>query len=378
MLFLVMAVVGLGLSALGFFTDKAQFSHSYLTGFMFTLSIALGCLFFVLVKHLARAGWNVVTRRIAEVAAVCIPVMGILFIPVLLGNHELFHWTHHDAVEHDALLQHKEGYLNLGFFIARAVGYFLIWSLSAIWFYRKSVEQDESHDPHVTVGLQRRAAPLMILFALSLTFMAFDWLMSLDPHWFSTIFGVYMFAGCALCAFAFVTLAAMTLRRNGQLEGTIRVDHYQDLGRLMFAFTVFWAYIGFSQFFLIWYGNVPEETLWFLHRAEGSWKNWSALLGVGRFLVPFALLMSRYVKRRPVMVAAIAVWVLCMHYVDMYWLVMPNLHHDGVHLHWMDLTCVMGTLGVFLSVFVRRFAAKALVPVGDPRLKESLALHHAY
>ena len=377
-LFLAMAGIGLGLSAVGYFTDRNQFFHSYLTGYVFTLLLALGCLGFVLIQHLARAGWSVVIRRFAETAAVTLPVLAVLFLPVLLGLHELFHWTHHDAVEHDPILQHKEGYLNVPFFLIRAGLYFAVWALAAIYLYRKSVAQDTNPNPQFTVVMQRRAAPLMILFAFSLTFMAFDWLMSLDPHWFSTIFGVYIFAGATLSAHAFLTLVSAALHKGGYLKSTVTEEHFHDLGRFMFAFTVFWTYIAFSQFFLIWYGNLPEETLWFLHRAEGSWKWYSLLLPIGRFALPFMLLMSRYTKRMPKFLVFMAGWILVMQYVDIYWLVMPNLHKEGVHFHWLDLACLVGTLGVFLTFFTRRLAGPALVPAGDPRLKESLALKHAY
>ena len=159
---------------------------------------------------------------------------------------------------------------------------------------------------------------------------------------------------------------------------TVRADHFQDLGRWMFAFSVFWTYIAFSQFFLIWYGNIPEETIWYVHRIEGSWKMASLFLAVGHFLVPFALLMSRWIKRKPALVTAIAVWMLIMHYWDIYWMVMPNLHHEGVHLSWIDFACLAGVMGVFLTLFTRKLLGHALVPVGDPRLPESLALEHLY
>ena len=208
--------------------------------------------------------------------------------------------------------------------------------------------------------------------------MAFDWLMSMDPHWYSTIFGVYCFTGTVVASFAFLIITSTLLRRGGCLLHTIRVDHYHDLGRLMFAFSVFWAYIAFSQFFLIWYGNMPEETIWYVHRIEGTWKTGTLVLAVGHFLVPFALLMSRWVKRKPALLTTIAVWMLLIHYWDIYWMVMPNLHHLGVQFHWLDLACLMGVMGVFLTLFVRRLIGHALVPVGDPRLAESLALEHLY
>jgi hypothetical protein len=373
-----LAVVGIALSAVGFFVDRAQFFHSYLTAFVFVLTIALGCLFFVMLQHVTRAGWSVAVRRMAEVSASTVPFFVILFIPVLFGLGELFHWTHSGAVEHDALLQHKSGYLNVIFFLIRAAFYFLVWALLARYFLGRSLAQDTTKDPMITVQMQRRAAPGIILFAFTLSFMAFDWLMSMDPHWYSTIFGVYTFAGTATASFAFLAIASMSLRRGGCLVNTVRVDHYQDLGRLMFAFSVFWAYISFSQFFLIWYGNIPEETIFYVHRIEGSWKTLSYFLAIGHFAVPFVLLMSRWTKRKPSFVTAMATWMLVIHYLDIYWLVMPNFHHEGVQFHWLDLACLAGVLGVFLTVFTRKLVGHALVPVGDPRLPECLSVEHLY
>ena len=370
-LFPAMAIIGLGLSAVGFVMDKQQFFYSYFVAYIFVLTIVLGSLFFVMLQHVTRAGWSVAVRRFAEMIAGTVPFMAILFIPIVFGLGELFHWTHSDAVAHDALLQHKQGYLNVTFFLIRAAVYFLAWTLLARYFLGRSLTQDTNKDPNITVQMQRRAAPGIILFAFTFTFMTYDWLMSMDPHWYSTIFGVYCFAGSAVAAFSFLILTGSAIRRSDCLIHSVRVDHFQDLGRLTFAFSVFWAYIAFSQFFLIWYGNMPEETIWYVHRIEGSWKLGSLFLAVGHFLVPFALLMSRWVKRRPALLTGIAVWMLIIHYWDIYWLVMPNLAHHGIHFHWLDVACLVGVMGAFLTFFVRRLIGHALVPVGDPRLPES-------
>jgi hypothetical protein len=372
----VVGAAGLALAGAGFAVDREQFFHSWLTAFLFYLTLALGALFFVMVQHLARAGWSVAVRRLAETAAAALPVFALLFLPVLAGLADLFSWTDGEKVAHDHLLQHKQGYLNVPFFVARAVLYFAVWTLLARFFHRTSVAQDASRDPRLTVTMQRRAAPAMIVYAFTVTFMAFDWVMSMDPHWYSTIFGVYVWAGGVVASYAFLTLAARAVARAGYLHNVLRTDHYQDLGRLLFAFSVFWAYIGFSQFFLIWYGNIPEETIWYLHRMEGSWLPVTFFLATGHFVVPFVLLMSRFAKRRPAWVAGLAAWILVMHYLDLHWLVMPNLHPEGIVPHWIDLACLAGIGGAFLFVFTRTLAGRALVPAGDPRLPESLALEH--
>jgi len=374
----IVALLGAVLSGMGYMADHRQFAFSFLVPFLFFLTLALGGLFFVMSQHLIRAGWSVALRRIPETLAMTVGAFLALFAVVALGAHDLFHWTHADAVAHDALLQHKEPWLNFGFWIVRAVFYFLVWSLIASYFYRASVKQDGTRDPGTTVAMQRRAAPFMILFALSLSFMGFDWIMSLDPHWFSTIFGVYIFAGAALSAMAFITLVILWLRREGWLTATIQDTHLKDMGRMMFAFSVFWGYIAFSQFFLIWYGNIPEETLWYLARFEGSWLGVSFLLAAGHFIVPFVVLMSRASKNRPEVIGFMALWILLMHYLDLYWLVMPVLHQAGISFHWMDAACLVGVGAIFLLVFVRLLGSKPMVPVGDPRLSESLGLDNDY
>lgn len=374
------ALGGLGLvgGIVGFVTDRGQFFHSYLTAFVFVLTVCLGLLFFVMVQHVARAGWSVALRRLAEVGAACVPVLALLFLPILAGMGDLFEWAHRDAVSHDPLLQHKEAYLNPAFFIIRAAIYFLVWILLARYFLRRSLSQDADRDPMTTVRLQRRAAPGIVLFAFTLTFMGFDWLMSLSPHWYSTIFGVYVFSGSALSSFAFLALASISLRRAGHLRHTFRTDHFQDLGRWMFAFSIFWTYIAFSQYFLIWYGNLPEETIYYVNRSVGTWGKGGLFLAVGHFAVPFVLLMSRWTKRRPGFVAGMAVWILLIHYWDIYFMVMPKAHPEGIRFHWLDAACLVGVAGVFLAVFAHRLRGRALVPVGDPRLPESLALEHLY
>jgi hypothetical protein len=376
-IFDVIAAGGLLLSVLGFMVNRPQFYYSWLVALVFVLTVALGTLLFVMLQHITRAGWSVAIRRQAEVSAYLVPHFLILFLPILLGIREIYPWARPDALQ-DSLVRYKHAYLNVPFFLIRAVIYFGVWTLLARYFLRRSLFQDTSKDFRVTLDLQRRAAPGIILYGLTLTFMAFDWLMSGDPHWYSTIFGVYIFAGNTLAAFAFLTLVAITLRHGGWLRHTVRADHYQDLGRFMFAFAVFWAYIAFSQFFLIWYGNMPEETEWYVHRITGSWKAFSYFLAAGHFAVPFVLLMPRWTKRRPRFVAALAVWILLMHFLDVHWIVMPRLHAEGFAPSWIDLVTVVGIAGVFLSLYTRRLAAHALVPVGDPRLPEALALEHLY
>jgi hypothetical protein len=371
---LIIGATGLALSALGYFVDAPQLFYSYLTAFTFWTSLALGALFFTMLHHLVDATWSIVLRRINETIMTTMPLLALLFLPIIAGMHDLYHWTHADAVANDPILQMKAPWLNTGFFLIRTAFYFAVWWFISQKLYGISLQQDvNGYDPHQTRRFRLISAPGMILFALTSTFAAFDWLMSLDPHWYSTIFGVYVFGGGFLGLICLLVLLVQYLRSRGLLVDTITIEHYHDLGKLMFAFTVFWAYIAFSQYFLIWYANIPEETIWYQHRWPGSWKIFTMLIVFGKFIVPFLLLMLRATKRSLPALRILAVWMLLMHWVDLHWIVLPNLHQHGAHLSWMDLTTMVGVGGLFLWWIWRRLALHELVPVNDPRLDQSIA-----
>ena len=357
-------------------SDTRQLAFSWLVAFMYFLSLALGGLFFVIVQFAARAGWSVVVRRLAETIMATLPLFVVLFVPIALSMHDLFHWTHHEAVEADPILKGKSGYLNETFFFIRAGGYFAIWAALSVWFFRKSTAQDVSADPEVTRKLQIVSGPAIGLFAMTLTFASFDWLMSLDPHWYSTMFGVYYFAGAVVAIFAFLAVVLIAMRATGLLEGIVTAEHFHDLGKLTFAFTVFWTYIAFSQYFLIWYGNIPEETTWFGERMHGSWSGVTLTLALGHFVIPFFFLLPRTIKRHAVTLGIGASWMLLMHLLDMYWLVMPNLHPEGVSIAATDVTAVLGVGGLFAATFLWMQKRHALIPIHDPRLPESLSFEN--
>jgi hypothetical protein len=369
---LMVAGVGLILSVLGWVLDADRFYHAYLTAFVFWTSIGLGGLFFTMLHHLVGARWSVVIRRISECIMMVLPYMAALFIPALVGMHTLYHWSHPEAVMHDPLLLAKSGYLNPTFFTIRTVFFFGIWSLLAIKLHGLSLKQDKGDTQAIGDAMRKTSAWGMLLFAVTVTYAGYDWLMSLNPHWFSTIFGVYFFAGGLLSVIAFMTLIALALRRKGILTETITVEHYHDLGKLLFAFTVFWTYIGFSQYFLIWYGNVPEETVWYLARWEGSWKFVSMVILFGHFVLPFIALLFRFTKRTPTSLWIIASWILLMHWVDMYWLVYPTLLEKGASITWIEPATMLFVGGLFLWAFWGRFARNPLVPVNDPKLAGSI------
>lgn len=379
-IFGAVGALGLAGAAAGFFSAREQFLYSYLAAYMLALSLTLGAMFFTVLQHLAGAHWSVVVRRISETLMANLPLMVVLFLPVLagvFGHPHLYHWADAEAVAHDPILTAKAGYLNPTFFMVRMVFYFGMWFLIARFFYNNSVASDQSGDVSLIQKMRKWSAPSMLVFGLTQSFAAFDLLMSLDPHWFSTIFGVYFFAGSIVATFSLITMVALALRRAGVLVDVITPEHYHDLGKLMFGFTVFWTYIAFSQYFLIWYANLPEETVWFLHRWEGSWKGVSLLLLFGRFVVPFAIIMSRYVKRTLPVLFLMATWMVGMQYLDLYWLVLPGLHKEGLSIHWLDISCLLGVIGIVGAVTIRRLASQSLVPIQDPLLERSVGFENA-
>jgi hypothetical protein len=373
-------MIGLGLAVVGllgaWFTkhDAEQFAFSYLVAFFYVLTLTLGCLFFTLFQHASRAGWSVVVRRTSESIGSILPVIVLLFIPVYLARHDLYHhWMSPHALE-DPIIEGKSKFLNEGFWSVRVLVYAAVWTLLGTFFYRTSVKQDESHAVGLTYRLEKASYISIPLFAFSITFAAFDWGMSLDPHWFSTMWGVYMFAGSIMSGFALLALISVLMLRSGLLTGWANHEHLHDLGKLMYGFNIFWTYIAFSQYFLIWYSNIPEETVFYAHR-QGSWETVGIALMVGHFILPFLLLMPRTIKRNPVTLAVGAAWLLVMHFIDLYYIVMPGSPegHHGFHLAVSDLLVWIGLVGVFVALVALAMKRAKLVPVGDPRLGESLA-----
>ena len=376
----VLAAIGIGGSLLLARGSEGGMDHlleTYLVSFAFFLSISLGALFFVLLQHCTRAGWSVVVRRVAEVLAGNVWLMAVLAIPIVLGMDHLYHWTDTAAAAHDPLLAGKLGFLNPTFFVVRLVAYFMIWGVMASFLKRTSIAQDKNGDPALTLRMEKFSAPGMVLFALSLNFAAFDLLMSLDPHWFSTIFGVYYFAVSVVAFLAVMPKILYGMQTQGILKNAVTVEHYHDFGKLLFGFNVFWAYIAFSQYMLIWYGNLPEETEWFLKRQTGEWTTVSLILIFGHFVVPFLLLVSRFIKRRPLLLALTGGYVALMCWVDVYWLVIPEFSPAVARFGLLDVLCLLGMSGVFSAVLLFRLSRHSVIAEKDPRLEESLAFENA-
>lgn len=368
----------------GYLIDKefARLFHAYLISFAFFLSISLGALCFVLLQHVTRAGWSVGVRRSAETLACVLPMLGALSAPivlsVLLGNGSLYGWSSHDEAHHLHGLKHV-WYVPI-FFILRMAAYFAIWSAMGYWYWRQSVAQDSTGDVALTHSMQRLAPVSTILFFLTITFASFDLLMSLDAHWFSTVYGIYYFAGSAVAVLASLILILLILQSRGYLTATITIEHFHDLGKLLFGMNFFWGYIAFSQFMLLWYANLPEETGWFVRRGASSaelnsWTPIAIALLFGHLFVPFLGLLSRHVKRRRQLLGFWAVWLLVFHWLDLFWLVMPEL--DGkLYFGVIEVLCFVGIGGVYIATAMRIAMQHNLRPIADPRLSESLAFEN--
>lgn len=356
----------------------SQFMHSYLANYMFCLSLCLGALFFVMIQHLVRAGWSASIRRLAELLAFTIPWWGLLFLPilglVLMKDPSLYAWAQGEGKGLDALVESKLSYLNPAFFTIRAIVYFAIFTVAARTYFLMSRKQDDTGDTEITLKLQKWAGPFVMLFALAVNFAAFDWMMSTDAAWFSTIYGVYLFAASMLSFFAAMILVCFLLQRSGRIQKLVTIEHFHDMSKFQFGFIVFWGYIAFSQFLLYWYGNIPEETLWYKHRMEHGWQYLGLALIAFHFVVPFLGTISRHVRRnRPVM-AGWAAFILVVHWLDMMFLIMPN---NGFELTPMlifsHLVCWVGMVCVFVALFLLRVGETPVVAVKDPWLPDALA-----
>ncbi len=374
---LTLFVVGTALGIIGFLIDPQRASLSYLVTFMFLVSIGVGSLFLVALEYAVGADWSTPFRRISEFLAAVIPFLIILVIPLLFNLKYIFPWTHKSIVDSSVMLRGKTPYLNIPFFIIRSIGIFLIWWVFYYFIIRNSRKQDTTKDQYLTKKNINISSGFIPVFGISITAIAFDWMMSLEPNWFSTIFGVYYFSGTVWCALAALTLIVILLNEHGYLHSKIKSEHYYTLGLLMFAFTVFWAYIAFSQYLLIWYADLPDETIWFMHRWVGGWKVVSLAIVFTHFIFPFFYLLSYNVKMQAKKLKFIAIWILCAHFLDLYWLVMPGMSTNGYQysFSWMDLVFPVAAVGLIILIFKSLSHKYNLLPIGDPKLQRGLDFH---
>jgi hypothetical protein len=363
--------VGLALCLFGAWFSAAQFFQSYLMAYVFWIGIALGCLGILMLHNLSGGAWGVVIRRFLESGMRTLPLMLLLFVPLLFGLRELYEWARPEALANDSMLRHKSGYLNTTWFVIRSGIYFAAWIAAAFLLSKWSRDHDRTADPRLLRRLRLLSGPGLVAYTLTITFASIDWIMSLEPHWFSTIFGVHFLGGHALSAFAFAILVAGLLAREEPLSRIIRPSHFHDLGNLLLAFVMLWAYFSFSQWLIIWSGNLPEEVTWYVHRTRGGWQWVAAALIVFHFASPFILLLLRGVKRRVYALCSVAAVIIFMRFLDVFWYTVPAFHPEQFQIHWMDVAAAVGLGGIWIAAFIWQLRPVALVPLRDPLVEEA-------
>jgi hypothetical protein len=371
---LIVGVLGLAAGGVGAMSNLEQFFVSWLIGFMFCLGLTLGSLALLMLQHLSGGQWGMVGRRVFEAATRTLPIVALLFIPIVFGMKSLFEWTDPAKAAVPAI-HDKLAYLNTNFWIGRALFYFLLWIAMSLLLNRWSAEQDRgvAVTPADSVRFRTVSAPGLLAYVLTMTFASVDWVMSLDPEWYSTIFGLLTVAGQGLMALALAIAVLALIYPSGALGPHVTARHFHDLGKLLLAFVMLWAYLAFSQFLIIWSGNLPEEIPWYIERLRGGWGVVALLLVLGHFALPFTLLLSRDLKHRSGLLAGVAMFVIAMRLVDLIWLIAPNFAHEGAPLHWMNVVIPLGLLGVWIFLFVRQLRSRALLPVNDPYFQEAFA-----
>lgn len=356
------------------FGGAEGFYRSYLAGFVFWNGIALGCLAVLGLQYLTGGAWGIAIRRLLEAGTRTLPLLAILFLPVAIGLRHVYVWARPGAMESDELLRKKALYLNEQFFLGRTVLYFVLW-LSVTWLLNRwSLAQDASPgDKAVTGRLQRTGAAALLIYALTVTFASIDWVMSLEPRWFSTMYGVLFMVGQALGAMALVIAALLLLARYKPFADFLTPSHLHDLGKMLFAFVMIWSYVSFSQYLIVWSGNLPEEIPWYLARFRGGWGWIGFLVLLFQFLLPFLLLLSRAANRNPRLLITAAVMVVAVRFVDALWFILPAFSPGHFAIRWTDLAVPLGIGGLWLSVFASQLTKRPLLPYGDPDFEEALA-----
>jgi hypothetical protein len=365
-----LVVAGLGVigCVVGLFAARQQFFEAYLIAYLFFLGLCLGSMAILMIQYVTGGAWGAVIRRLLESATRVLPLMAVLFLPIVVGLADLYEWARPEHVAHDPVLQHKSLYLNVPFFLARAVFYFAAWLTTAYFLNRWSLEQDTDPDPRLTRRLEMVSRGGLLLYALTMSFAAIDWGMSLEPHWFSTIYGVMFMGGQGLSTFAFVIPMAALVAERPPFSRIISPEQFHDLGKLMLAFVMLWAYFALSQYLIIWSANLPEEIPFYLHRTKNGWQWVALLLILIHFVMPFLVLLSRDVKRHARAVAVVAVVLIAARLVDLFWLLRPALEPEGFALHWLDPAAIAAIGGTWLWLFVAQLKTRPMLPLNDPAI----------
>jgi hypothetical protein len=369
---LVVGAAAMSISVAGAFYNPTQFFRSYLIGFLFWMGIALGSLAILMLQHLTGGAWGLVIRRPLESATRTLPLLAILFIPLALGLPKIYVWA-----QESALPPHKAVYLTIPFFLARTGIYFAAWMLLMFLANKWSREQDTGGDAALKRKLARFSGPALVLLGFLVTFAAVDWIMSLDPAWFSSIFGVLILGGQLVSAMALMIAVCAGLGGQQPMEDIYQSRHFHDLGKLLFAFVMLWAYFSVSQLIIIWSGNLTEEIPWYLHRLNGGWRWIGLSLVVFNFVLPFFFLLSRDLKRRGRLLAWVALLLIAARLVDVYWLTAPEFWPGAIHFHWMDIALPLGIGGIWLALYFRGLRQLPLLPIGDSQLAKAIE-HEAH
>jgi len=365
-----LALCGLGAVQQG----STQFLQSYLYAYLFWLGLAMGSFAFMMIGHLAGGRWSAMVLRILESAALTIPLMALLIIPLLLKLPKLYIWAQPEVLLHDSILQFKQPYLNPQFFILRTICYFLVWIVISRVVIGLSHEQDRT-GKSLSDKIRSICGPGVVLYVLTMSFAAFDWAMSLTPHWFSSIYGVMFMVGQALSTLAFSIIIVAALSHHKPFSEAVSPDRVHDLGKLLFAFVILWTYVSYGQLVIIWSGNLPEETPWYLVRTKHGWEIISVVLIVFHFAVPFFVLLSRHLKRRIEILWNVALWILFMRLIDLFWIIKP-VFSENLALHWMDIAAVVGIGGLWLAAFIWQLKRRpSLLPLHDDRLELAMGHH---
>jgi len=374
---LAAGAVGLLLTGVGFAMAGAdRFYEAYLVAWTFWTGVALGSLALLMVQHLTGGAWGVVLRRPLEAAVKTLPLMAILFLPIVAGMAHLYEWSTPEAAN-DPILRDKAFYLNTPFFLARQVIYFLIWIGMGTLLTGWSAEHDRTGDPGLLSKMGRLSGGGLVVYGLTVTFASVDWTMSVNPHWFSTVWGLLSMVGQGLSAFAFGIMVLVLLSESAPLDKVLTSAHFHDLGKFLFAFLMLWAYLTFSQFLIIWSANLPEEIPHYLIRWDHGWQWVTIAVIVLHFMLPYALLLSRDLKRNGTRLRVIATWIVCARVVDYYWHVAPEFHKGGLSISLLDVALPLAIGGLFLTVFVSQLRGRPLLPANDPGLEKALT-HHVH
>lgn len=374
----IAGIVGLVLALVGLFFDRQRFFAAYLVAYLYCLGLTLGSLAWLMIYHLTGGNWGVAIRRLLEASSRLAPFMALLFLPLLLGLEDLYPWARPEALATDALLQHRQPYLNLSFFLVRAVAYFAIWLGIALLFSRWSRQQDLGDDPLLEDRLRRFGGLSLAVYGVTMTFAAFDWLMSLDAHWFSSMFGVLVAASQALAALAFAIVMLSWLAPHQPFAALLTRQHFSDLGNFLLATVLFWAYISFMQYLIIWSGNLPEEVLWYLERFHGGWGWLAAALLVLGFALPFAALLSGRVKAHRRTLTPVALGVLLLQWINLLWLAVPAVQPAGWAIHWLDLVALVGVGGIWFALYLWQLGSRPLLSSFDLRKVQAQAHGHGH